>query len=127
MTIKYTNIFHSKALQFGKFGMNIRVAKPCLELVLNHEIVCPRLHFSLRGASATSTDSYYQCYVYSCHKTKSHICPHRQSFMEWLSLECIGDKKTLFRTLFFRTKVTTPFHRMNERQLGTSGQLLLYA
>jgi hypothetical protein len=29
----------------------------------------------------------------SWHKTKSHICLLRQSFMEWLNLEGIGDKK----------------------------------
>jgi hypothetical protein len=29
----------------------------------------------------------------SWHKTKSHICLHRQSFVEWLNLEGIGDKK----------------------------------
>jgi hypothetical protein len=30
------------------------------------------------------------------HKTKSHICLLRQSFMEWLNLEGIGDKKECF-------------------------------
>jgi hypothetical protein len=29
----------------------------------------------------------------SWHKTKGHICQYRQSFMEWLNLEGIGDKK----------------------------------
>jgi hypothetical protein len=31
------------------------------------------------------------------HKTKSHICLHRQAFMEWLNLEGIGNKKGLLK------------------------------
>jgi hypothetical protein len=29
----------------------------------------------------------------SWHKTKGPFCQYRQSFMEWLNLEGIGDKK----------------------------------
>jgi hypothetical protein len=53
----------------------------------------------------------------SWHKTKGHICQYRQSFMEWLNLEGIGDKKQTKKNITFLTENSAAHPTTSEKSL----------